>query len=127
MSRYDELMDRYDELMDKYLENDTLTEEESNEIITLLGEKVKQSGALSSGDVDFLFEYGNYEQGDLLEVNKDWVLTEYIFHINGKHYLCELWHNDYNELEDFGITYLKEVEMKEVKVMKWMPVGEDND
>ena len=101
------------------------TDEEWEDFIKLATEEVRAGRPICQFTFDRLFEYYSYEDGDILEeFRHGWVLKEMILKISeNENYLATVASHD-----DCGWEYdeqvLGPVELREVKVKKWVNKNE---
>lgn len=101
------------------------TDEEWEDFIRLATEEVRAGRPICWFTFDKLFDYYDYEYGDILEeFRHGWVLKEMILKISeNENYMVSVASHD-----DYGWEYdeqvLEPVELREVKVKKWVSKNE---
>jgi hypothetical protein len=92
-------------------------EQEEKDIIHKIIENREE---ITSDIYNCLMDIGDYEEGEIIETGRHgWYLEEVIFHFRDKHYMGIVWRNDMNG-DEWEPQVLKEVKLKEVKVLKWV-------
>ena len=117
----------YEEKLEMWL-NEYLKPEEAeqiqNEIEREIQDKLEMREMLGHDEINFLREIGNYEEGEIVETGRHgWYSQYFIIHSGNKSFQGIGWFNDMcgNEFEE---QTLIPVELKEVKIMKWVPIEE---
>lgn len=116
-------MTRLEEI-EKLLCNEDISYEEcrrlEREEKDIIHEMIENKEEITSDIYNCLMDIGDYEEGEIIEVGRHgWHLQEVIFHFRDKHYMGTVWNNDMCG-DEWESQILKEVKLKEVKVLKWV-------
>ena len=104
--------------------NPIWAEQLSHEIEREIQRRLEMKETISQDEINFLMEIGDYEEGEIVETGRHgWYSQYFIVHLGDKAFQGIGWFNDMcgNEIEE---QVLIPVELKEVKIMKWVPIEE---
>lgn len=119
LEEIEELLSSEDTSYEEYLR---LEQEEKN----IIHEIIENKEEITSDIYNCLMDIGDYEYGEIIETGRHgWHLQEVIFHFRDKHYMGTVWNNDMCG-DEWESQILKEVKLKEVKVLKWVDEEELN-
>ena len=117
----------YEEKLELWL-NEPLESEEAeqleSEIKREIQRKLEAKEMVDKDEINFLIEIGNYEEDEIIDTGRHgWYSQYFIVYIGDKSYRGIGWFNDMcgDEIEEQVLT---PVELREVKTMKWVPIGE---
>ena len=129
---YEDILDRYTNQNNwENSENNKVSKEEVAYLEQEITNKFRKGETLSSEEIAYVFNFELFpwETGDIIDEGRHgWVVYEYIFTISDdEHYMMTFWHHD-----DYGIGDYEKQEpvrcyLKEVKVMKWVCEGDNEN
>ena len=117
--------ERYEELLERWNDNDNpLSEEEVDELLELIYDKVEAGETLVDAELSIIMEDDRIDT-EILEVGrKGWVAMRGIYEIRGRYWAIDYWDNDMCGW-DYEEQALQEVIEKEVVRKEWSFVKEE--
>jgi hypothetical protein len=109
--------------------NTMVSKEEEDFMINHLKEMFRNGETVDDLDLIFGWDLFHYDYGDIVgEGRRGWVIREYIIDIeDDEHYMVHFWQHDDYGIEEYEPQVPRRCYYKEVKVMKWVCEGEDNE
>ena len=117
--------ERYEELLERWNDYDNpLSEEECDELVGMIYDKVEAGETLLGIEIDIIMECATQVDSEVLEVGrKGWISMRGIYEIRGRYWAIDYWDNDMCDWE-CDDQILQEVIEKAVVRKEWRFVDE---